>query len=90
VTPDTALRSRLLRVFSDASIFHASSDVEALKTLRLVDVEVIFRDSRPPLRSLATFVSQVKGLTPAVQVVAIGAGTDDAGVADFALTAAFT
>jgi signal transduction histidine kinase len=90
VTPDTALRSRLLRAFSDASIFHAPSDAEALKTLRFVDVEVIFRDSRPPLRSLTTFVGQVKGLTPAVQVVAIGAGTDDAGVADFALTTAFT
>jgi nitrogen-specific signal transduction histidine kinase len=90
VTPDSALRSRLSRAFSDGSTFHASSDAEALKTLRLVDVEVIFRDSRPPLRSLATFVGQVKGLTPAVQVVAIGAGADDAGVADFALPGAFT
>src|SRR5262245_3267162 len=90
VTPESALRSRLSRAFSGASIFHASSDAEALKTLRLVDVEVIFRDSRPPLRALATFVGQAKGFTPAVQVVAIGAGADDAGVADFALPAAFS
>jgi PAS domain S-box-containing protein len=90
VTPDSALRSRLSRAFSGASTFHASNDAEALKTVRLVDVEVIFRDSRPPLRSLATFVGQVKGLTPAVQIVAIGAGADDAGVADFALPGAFT
>jgi DNA-binding NtrC family response regulator len=90
VTSDSVLRSRLLRVSSDASTFLASSDAEALKTLRLVDVEVIFRDSRSPLRALNAFVAQVKALTPTVQVVAIGPGDEEAEAADFALPAAFS
>ena len=90
VTPDSALRSRLLRVFSDASTFLAPNDSEALKTLRLVDVEVIFRDGRSPLRALSAFVAHVKELTPTVQVVAIGPGDEEAEAADFALPAAFS
>src|SRR5688572_5021706 len=90
VTPDNTLRARLLRTFTDSSTFLAPSDAEALKTLRLIDVDAIFRDSRGPVRNLSAFVAQVKDLMPTALVVAVGPGDEEGGAADFALPAEFT
>ncbi len=90
VTPDNALRARLLRAFPDCSAFAAPTDTDALKTLRLVDVDVVLRDSRGPARTLGAFVMQARALNPGSLVVAIGAGEEEAEAADFLLPAAFT
>ncbi len=90
VTPDSALRARLLRAFPDCSAFAAPTDADALKTLRLVDVDVVFRDSRGPARGLANFVTHLRGQTPGALVVAIGAGEEEAEAADYLLPAGFT
>ena len=43
VAPDEALRARLVTALGDHSVFAAQSDAEALKTLRLIDIDVILR-----------------------------------------------
>jgi signal transduction histidine kinase len=90
VTPDAALRARLLRSFSGCSAFVADSDAEALKTLRLIDVESVLRDSRGPTRTLGAFLAQVRDLSPTTLVVAIGPGDDEEATADFTLPGVFT
>ena len=40
VSADESFRSRLLRALGDRSVFTASTDEEALKTLRITEVEV--------------------------------------------------
>ncbi|HEV8641264.1 MAG TPA: GAF domain-containing protein [Methylomirabilota bacterium] len=90
VTPDDALRTRILRGFAEASVFLAQADADALKTLRLIDVDTVIRDSRGPARSLGTFVSQVREMTPGTLVLAIGPGEEEGGAADLSLPATFT
>lgn len=90
VTPDDALRTRLLRGFPEASVFLAQTDADALKTLRLIDVDAVIRDSRRPAQSLGAFVSQVKDTTPATLVVAIGPSEDEQEAADFTLLPSFS
>src|SRR5262245_28998621 len=90
VTPDSALRTRLLRAFPDASVFVAHSDAESLKTLRLVEVELIFRDSRGPGQSLDAFAARVKETAPGALLVAVGAAPEEIDAADFVLPAGFT
>jgi signal transduction histidine kinase len=90
VTPDAALRARLLRTFSNCSAFVADDDAEALKTLRLIDVEAVLRDSRGPTRTLGAFLAQVRDFSPTTLVVAIGPGDDEEAAADFTLPAVFT
>jgi len=43
VASDEALRARLVPALADHSVFVAQSDTEALKTLRLIDIDVILR-----------------------------------------------
>jgi PAS domain S-box-containing protein len=88
VTADEALRGNLQRAFPACSVFVAASDADALKTLRFVEVDVVFRDSRSPVWGLASFVSRVRELSPATLVVAIGPAEDEAGAADYAVSAA--
>src|SRR6059036_3076177 len=59
VTADDALRGRLVSALGDHSVFVAQSDPEALKTLRLIDIDVILRGGGMP-RGLETFVASVK------------------------------
>src|SRR5262245_40887626 len=90
VTSDAALRGRLQRVFGDWSAFVALNDAEALKTLRSVEVDAIFRDGRGPVKNLPGFVAQAKQLSPGALVVAVGVGEDEAEAADFVVPATFT
>jgi len=48
VTPDDALRGRLVAALGGHSVFVAQSDSEALKTLRLIDIDVILRGGGLP------------------------------------------
>jgi len=97
VSPDEVLRARLLREMQDRSIFSASSDEEALKTLRFTEIDLIFKTVVPPSAEFPAFVARVRNLGPATVVVAVlptnSTGTDDEAaveVADFVLFQPFT
>jgi len=90
VTPDDTLRTRLVAALGDHSVFVAQSDVEALKTLRLIDIDVILRGGAGLPRDLESFVARVKELAPSALTVAIGATGDETDVADFWLPVTFT
>ncbi|MEK7715806.1 MAG: hypothetical protein AAB387_10165, partial [candidate division NC10 bacterium] len=83
VTPDDALRARLLDALDDSSAFIAQSDAEALKILRLIDIDLVVRDSVGLPRGLEAFVASVKEITPAALTVAIGPSEDESELTDF-------
>ena len=73
LTADDALRARVSRSLGAFSVFEARADGEALRTLRLVDIDVILRESSGPTGALATFVAATRDVTPQALVVALGA-----------------
>lgn len=90
VTPDDALRARLLDALDDYSAFIAQSDAEALKIVRLIDIDLVVRDSVGLPRGLEAFVASVKEITPAALTVAIGPGEDESELTDFTLATGFS
>ena len=60
ITADASLRARLLRSLSAFSVFQTASDDDALKTLRLVDIDLVLRETTGPAGALSTFVSAVR------------------------------
>jgi PAS domain S-box-containing protein len=90
VTPDDALRTRLLRGLGGFTIFEAPSDTEAIKTLRLVEIDLVLRDSAGPAGALSTFVSGARDVAPAALVVAVGAAGEEEASADFMVPDGFT
>ena len=90
VTPDDALRTRLLRGLGGFTIFEAPSDVEAVKTLRLVEIDLVLRDSAGPAGALSTFVSGARDVAPGALVVAVGAAGEEEATADFMVPDGFT
>lgn len=90
VTADEALRARLLRALSNCSIFEAASDAEALKTLRMVEIDVVVRDGSGAPGAVNAFVSAVREAAPSAQTLALGVSGDDLDAADFAVSEGFT
>ena len=90
VAADDALRARLGRSLSAFSIFEASNDKEALRTLRLVDVDIILRESGGPAGALATFVAASRELAPTTTIIAVGTSGEEETVADFVVPENFT
>lgn len=85
---DDAMRARLLRALTDYSVFVAQSDADALKTLRLIDIDLVLRESTgPAAASLEAFVAKAREATSAALTVAIGAPEDVVGPADFTVSA---
>ena len=90
VTADDALRTRLLRGLGGFTIFEAPCDLEAVKTLRLVEIDLVLRDSAGPAGALSTFVSGARDAAPAALVVAVGAAGEEEVAADFMVPDGFT
>ncbi len=90
VTLDDALRTRLLRGLGGFTIFEAPSDAEALKTLRLVEIDLVLRDSAGPAGALSTFVSGARDVAPGALVMAVGAAGEEEATADFMVPDGFT
>jgi PAS domain S-box-containing protein len=90
VVPDEALRARVVTALGDHSVFLAQSDAEALKTLRLIDIDVILRGGPGVSQELESFIARVKDVSPAALMVAIGAPGDETAAADFTLPLTFT
>jgi signal transduction histidine kinase len=89
VVPDEALRSRLISGMRDHSVFVAQSDAEALKTLRLIDIDVILRGGPGLPQDLESFIARAREVSPSALVVAIGAPGDETAAADFSLPPTF-
>src|SRR5215470_11034619 len=69
VSPSETLRSQFMRGLGDRSIFFASSDDEALKTLRVTRVEAIVKEAAAPLRDVPRFIARVRRLCPTAVVI---------------------
>ena len=89
VVPDEAVRTRLISGMRDHSVFVAQNDAEALKTLRLIDIDVILRGGPGLLQDLERFIARVKEVSPSALTVAVGAPGDETAAADFALPPTF-
>jgi len=89
VTSDDGLRTRLVRSLSEFSIFETHSDKDALRTLRLVDIDVILRGNTGPTGALPTFLAAAREIASRAIVIAIGPSDDEAG-ADFTVGDGFT
>ena len=87
---DETLRARLVRSLASFSIFETQNDKEALRTLRLVDIDVILRESTGPAGALATFVASVREITAGATVIAVGATGEEESAADFVVPEGFT
>src|SRR5881628_219722 len=90
VASDEALRARLVAALGDHSVFVAQGDTDALKTLRLIDIDVILRGGPALARGLEAFVAHAREIAPSALTVAIGATGDEAEAADFSLSTTFT
>lgn len=90
VTADDGLRTRLLRSLSHFTVFEAVSDGDALKTLRLVEVDLILRDSSGPTGSLGEFAAAAKEIVAAALVIAVGQAGEEEEAADFVVADGFT
>jgi PAS domain S-box-containing protein len=90
LTADDALRARVSRLLTPFSIFEAREDGDALRTLRLVDIDVILRESIGPAGALASFVAAVREITPHALIVAVGASGQDEESADFTVSDSFS
>jgi nitrogen-specific signal transduction histidine kinase len=98
VSVSDGLRPRLMRGLEDSySVFTAASDDEALRTLRLTQMELIVKEATPPYKKLASFIASVRHICPSAVVVCVlapGSGASDeesaAESADFVLLEPFT
>jgi len=97
VSTSETLRPKLLRALEDTSVFTATSDEEALRTLRLTEMELIIKEATPPLRNLDSFITRVRHLAPTGVIVSVltpgTASSEDesaAEAADFVLLQPFT
>ena len=89
VTTDEALRARLVSALSDHAVFAAPSDTEALKTLRLIEIDVVVRGGVGMPRDAQAFVARVREIAPAALTIAIGSTAAEHETADFTLPATF-
>src|SRR4029434_10627201 len=69
------LRPRLMRALEyDNSVFTALTDDEALRTLRLTQMDLIVKEATPPFKGLGTFISSVRHLCPNSVVLCVVPG----------------
>src|SRR4029434_1101883 len=91
------LRPRLMRALEyDNSVFTALTDDEALRTLRLTQMDLIVKEATPPFKGLGRVISSVRHLCPNSVVLCVVPGAqsieDESAIeaADFVLIQPFT
>ena len=90
VAADEALRARLQRALGDCSIFFAQNDAEALKTLRMIDIDLVVRDATGPSQGFESFMTTVKEIAPGALTIAVNPPAEHADAPDFVLPSVFT
>ncbi len=86
LSEDEALDTQLLRALPDCSVFPTPTNEEALRTLRLTEVDLILKHVTQPLRDLEDFIAKARQLRPSVVIVCIlpteGLSQDDEAAAE--------
>lgn len=90
IASDEPLRARMLRALSDCSVFFAQTDADAYKALRLIDIDLVLRDSTGSRPTFEAFIDAVKEIAPSTLTIAVGPPDDVADAADFVVPATFT
>jgi PAS domain S-box-containing protein len=90
VTADDRVRARIARCLTGFSVFDTRADGDALRMLRLVDIDIVLRESTGPAGALATFVVAARDAAPHSLIVAVGASGEDETSADFTVSDGFT
>jgi len=97
LSEDEALDTQLLRALPDCSVFPTPTNEEALRTLRLTEVDLILKHVTQPLHDLEDFIAKARQLRPSVVIVCIlpteGLSQDDEAAAegaDFVVLHPFT
>ena len=97
VAGDEALAAKLFRALTTYSVFPAQTDKEALRTLRLTEIDLILKHAAHPARELTDFIARARQLRPKAVVVCVlpaeGLSPDDetaAEEADFILLYPFS
>ncbi len=78
VATDEALRARLLRGLEGCSVFTASSDDDAVRKLRLTEVELIVKEASIPMRNVRGFLERARQLCPASVILCVLPANGDA------------
>jgi CheY-like chemotaxis protein len=63
---------RLLRALADCSVFFVRDHDDALKALRLLDIDFVLRDGAGSLQGLETFMGTLREIAPGTLVIAVG------------------
>ena len=90
VTADDRVRAQIGRCLTGFSVFDSRADDDALRMLRLVDIDIVLRESTGAAGALATFVSAARDAAPHSLIVAVGASGEDEVSADFTVSDGFT
>ncbi|HJY87094.1 MAG TPA: hypothetical protein VKE24_09685, partial [Candidatus Acidoferrales bacterium] len=64
VAADETVETKLLRALTDYSVFPARTDEDALRTLRLTEVDLIVRHAAHPARNLDGFIAKARQVRP--------------------------
>jgi PAS domain S-box-containing protein len=90
VAADARARARLCSGLAGCSVFDAPSEMEALKTLRLVAVDLVVVDGTGTARDLPAFLTEVRRVAADALILAVGAPATVPAGADFSLPASAT
>jgi nitrogen-specific signal transduction histidine kinase len=85
VAADDDLRRRFEATLGDVSLFVAPTDAEAIRQLRMVDIDIAVRPASDARAPFADFAERARGASPRTVLVAIGADHDDPEGADLVL-----
>jgi PAS domain S-box-containing protein len=89
ITGDPRMRTRIVSGLAYSSVFDAAIEGEALKTIRVVMVDLVVLDCTGPGRDFAASIAILRQAAPSVLVLTIGAEEGEPVGADFSLRAGF-
>jgi signal transduction histidine kinase len=85
VRADDALQRRFKAALDDVSLFVAPTDVDAIRQLRMVDIDIAVRPADGRAATFSGFAEKARGASPRTMLVAVVADQDEAEDADFVL-----
>src|SRR5882672_6634284 len=89
VSADAALRHRLEAALDDISLFVAATDLDAIKQLRMVDIDVAVRPVTARATAFSRLAEKARLASPRTVLVAVAVDHDTTEDADFLLDSEF-
>ena len=77
VSGDEALRRRLGDALDGTSLFVAATDADAIKQLRMVDIDIVVRPVTARGAGFSPFAEQARSASPRTVLVAVAGDADD-------------